>query len=402
MKLISLLLMTFFCSSNVRSSESGIFLKTQVIALDMELVGSRSEADSLGECAVACLYLHNTYGTCNALKYEKDNKICVKALVGRPYTKDLEPTGLRVAWASSTNYKFYPSFSIDNKGGSLEANSLFHSEDNGDRYPWLAVDLMTPHEIRGVKIMNRADCCAGERIRDIEIRVGHVAPFKMNTKGDTRYNFNALCGYFEGPATDGEVSQIPCSRPVIGRYITLQRYRRNTEPLNLRELVIDSTPAVNIALDEVYVLSTDEIEGDSQCPSSHPFAFNRGAQCCSGNREHHPSQGFDGWESKGSRGLLHFDSPVCFDSFVSCSIPPCLNYEYRRYPCYMEGFRLSTLNELTSKATGSAEECENYALSLDATGFSWWNGICYPKDGSVMPIEPSAPTGMIVAYLPCP
>ena len=61
---------------------------------------------------------------------------------------------------------------------------------------------------------------------------------------------------------------------------------------------------------------------------------------------------------------------------------------------------------LKSKSMESPEECEEYALSMNATGFSWTKfehisnpGMCYPKVGDIMSNGVALNLG---AFLPCP
>merc|ERR1712098_623682 len=95
-------------------------------------------------------------------------------------------SGLRVAWASSIQ--------------------------DGNRYPWLAIDLIRPHSVKKVEIVNRKGY--EKRTKDIEARVGDKKPFERHTNGDTLYTFNTVCGVFAGPANTGDNSEIECSPPI--------------------------------------------------------------------------------------------------------------------------------------------------------------------------------------------
>ena len=141
----------------------------------------------------------------------------------------------------------------------------------------------------------------------------------------------------------------------------LQRVSESNEPLNLLEVV----------------MARGEWEVDTQCPASHPYAFNEGKKCCD------------------SKKFLHFSSTECMGSFKACSFTdhPCLNYNYMNYGCYIENVDLSTTLDLGMKTTETAIECEEHARSVDgASGFIWTKSsfssprICIPKaDAKITP-----------------
>ena len=179
--------------------------------------------------------------------------------------------------------------------------------------------------------------CCSDRIDGTEVRVGPKRPFERNTKGSTIYSFNSVCGSFDGPTIPTEATVIPCSTPVVGRYVTLQRIVRmsNDPALNLNEVIIDSEP---VDLEPTYVFlrhsDSEPFHVDSQCPESHPLAFSQGRRCCEGNLEKHPKDDDAGtdlnYRKKGGKGLLHFDSKECAYPSVVCEQAPCLNYNFAR------------------------------------------------------------------------
>ena len=218
------------------------------------------------------------------------------------------------------------------------------------------------------------------------------------------YTTNAICGVFEGPGVSGITSTVSCSTTLIGRYVTLQRIGiPDIIALNFVEILIESTPETEKI--EIFLQSTAATDG--QCPSSYPYAYASGDKCCSRNVDEDRQPG---WEGKGSMGFLHFDSTGCAgNNSVMCANPPCMNYLYQRYGCYMEDVDLTTKDVLGYGPTDNPEKCEELALNTPgANGFVWTkkefignSGICYPKSGDVKPI-PDFTILAWAAILPCP
>jgi hypothetical protein len=82
-----------------------------------------------------------------------------------------------------------------------------------DTHPWLAIDLIVPHEITGIEIVERKDVGA-ERTNNIEVRVGDTKPFNAETSGRTRYSSNNVCGVFIDPGKVGGWRYF--TQPLIG------------------------------------------------------------------------------------------------------------------------------------------------------------------------------------------
>ena len=156
-------------------------------------------------------------------------------------------------------------------------------------------------------------------------------------------------------------------------------------PLEFTEVVLEAEPVLQMETTKVFLRSSNDDVAEGQCPESHPYAFAKGTKCCKGNMENHPKSGKTGWELLGSRGLLHFDSEACFYPFVSCDQELCLNFEYRKYPCYMEDVDITTETNLGYIPTATPEDCERMALNVSAAAFVWTklDQICYPKNGHV-------------------
>ena len=96
------------------------------------------------------------------------------------------------------------------------------------------MELTKAGTIFWIKIINRKDCC-GKRLSNIEARVG-----KNKITAETSENIlnNKLCGTYFGPARDGEVVYIQCSRPIKGQYVTLQKLRGKDKIINIAEVVV--------------------------------------------------------------------------------------------------------------------------------------------------------------------
>ena len=291
-----------------------------------------TQEDTLTECEYKC----TSSAICSGATYNEDTKTCTLARVD---TGPSNYTGLRVAWASSVMEHQHAWFAVDgNLKGNWEDKNLFHTCVGDDIYsctlgmpgthPWLAVDLVTPHSVARVEMVERVDCCA-DWTNNIEIRVGHTKPFDMGTSSDSLYNFNVVCGVFAGPGALGGNSSVTCSNPLIGRYVTLQRITSDVAFLSWVEVVIESEP-VDVPGEMVEILTS----GPAECPSSHPFTFSQGTRCCKTNLE------LGGWTAFGSHGVLHFDSLSCYSpdepSDVACPTSRCMNNGYQRYNCYIE------------------------------------------------------------------
>ena len=121
------------------------------------------------ECAIVCNNLFDLDMSCNAIIFDASNNVCTRAWF---ITGPTEDTGLRVAWASSVHTSMSAWFAIDrNTRGSATDENIFHLAENGEKFPWLAVDLITAHKVTEVTLLGRKDY--EHRTVDIEIRVGH-------------------------------------------------------------------------------------------------------------------------------------------------------------------------------------------------------------------------------------
>ena len=144
------------------------------------------------ECAKGCENLFHLDQSCNAIIFDESNNICTKTLYVA--SGPAEPTGLRVAWASSAGKRpaWFAIDRMDDPGrASWGKHNLFATKSSSsspnDEHPWLAVDLMTTHKVTAVKLVERIDTYIS-RNNDMEVRVGNEKPFARNTNGDTLYS----------------------------------------------------------------------------------------------------------------------------------------------------------------------------------------------------------------------
>ena len=108
----------------------------------------------------------------------------------------------------------------------------------------------------------------------------------------------------------------------------------NNEPLNWLEVMIKSKP---VETPQISIMKIVEDEG--LCPQSHPNAYLQGEHCCEINTD------FDSLMTIISPALS-FVSTTCKDAFgtnrhVACPHPPCLNFQYQPYRCFLDNLDIS-------------------------------------------------------------
>ena len=207
----------------------------------------------------------------------------------------------------------------------------FNKHGTSEPFPWIAVDLVTTQVVTAVEINVPGDnyLC---RVKDLEFRVGEERPFQPNTNGDVLYTSNRVCAEFPGPALTSTTKHV-CGEPLIGRYVTMQRVKENTDCLALAlfEMNLETKPAPPPETIEILLRAPNVDEAPvGQCPKDLSFAYAGGLECCESNLSNHPSEGLSGWELEGLQGRLHYDSPTCFGNSQTCDSPPCLNYNFQR------------------------------------------------------------------------
>ncbi|CAC5358468.1 unnamed protein product [Mytilus coruscus] len=108
----------------------------------------------------------------------------------------------------------YGSYTCD-KAVDGDRDSFSHSTHSSFPYWW--VDLGNNNRINRIDIYNRKGCC-GERLHDLEVKVGK----SMSTL--------KLCGFFKGPANNGEHVVITCKEKFEARFVKLMIMEKN--PVN--------------------------------------------------------------------------------------------------------------------------------------------------------------------------
>ena len=279
---------------------------------------TRIDVSSCIECGLKCKTLSN----CTAIQFDKTNNICTLIDFSQ-YS-----TGLRKAWASSVMVG--PWTAVDGEYGT----NHFHTKK--ELYSWYALDLLVEFEIREIKILERNDPHAvkhnnAKLTESIEARVGNQSPLTLYPADGSLYIINDFCGVFDGPGVTGDVSSIVCKKPIVGRYVTLQRTNEKNTYMHWREVVLMMEPIVPaVSYAEIKLLLDIKAQprpvcnsdvGYSECPESAPYAIKGGEICCNG---------------KTIYSRLNFDSKDCNGNMIQCSSPPCINHGCQPYNCYLQ------------------------------------------------------------------
>jgi len=115
--------------------------------------------------------------------------------------------------------------------GPTNDGNMCHTQEPGERSPWLAIDYGTPVTVKRVEIFNRGDCC-GWRTNNVDVRVADELP----TSANQMFSGGSLLGHFAGPATDGE-HIIITGEALSGRYVIVQMDNGEGVPLHLKEVM---------------------------------------------------------------------------------------------------------------------------------------------------------------------
>ena len=339
-----ILFLSFLFSTCFRQKEAEF--KAREVPIDEWEVSDKIESTTMStaHCGIKCLKKFAKDQSCTAIIYDEANSICTLAQLA------FFNTGLRVAWASSIHSGATNAwFAIDrnSKTGTYALCNIFRTDFNGDTHPWMAIDLLVPHIIKGVDIVERKDGWA-HNTNNIQVRIGNIKPFDASTNGNTSYMFNTECGVFIGPGARNGISVVTCTQPISGRYITLQRISKgDTGVINWSEVLVNYSQK-DIKTIKIFKMESENkfhhhskcppTVGLAECPESHPYSYKQGGYCCNKNID---------YERKDSRHpLLNFDSNYCRDDAgtdhnVTCDLPPCINYKCRRYNCYLVNKDLS-------------------------------------------------------------
>ena len=162
--------------------------------------------------------------SCNSIIFDESNNVCTRAFYSPGPPFDQRGTGLRVAWASTIYSHGY------NEKRAIDAdhvNDVFHTNAKpGERIPWLAIDLVGPEKVTKVKMTNRNH---GHKVLKSELVMTNLLKSAQ----------------MAGPAIPDIASSVPCSAPLIGRYVTQQKIMElqpTLTDLNLVEVILDSSP----------------------------------------------------------------------------------------------------------------------------------------------------------------
>ena len=134
---------------------------------------------------------------------------------------------IKEATAQSIDHRYTPKNAIDG-----DTTTFYHSDYTKTFGKWIQVQLITPGLVQSVIITNRLDCC-GDRLKNVEVRVGHIEVKKNRPSLITR---NSLCGNYTGPGLNGERVVIDCNPAIYGEYVTVQVL--HDEYLNIAELEV--------------------------------------------------------------------------------------------------------------------------------------------------------------------
>ena len=275
------------------------------------------------ECGLKC----QRNSTCTAIVYDDASNSCT--LIQRLKRSH----GLKIAWSSSVlANKRHPSFAVDGNAWT----GCFITKNNGDKYPWIAIDLLTEEKVTGVMLMERNNVYAN-RTKNIEVRVGNEKPFERNTNGNSVYTINKVCGLIDGPGIASGTTTLNCQIPIYGRYVTLQRMEGRATIINWMEVVVETETQTSTMMDmDISILTyiqrlaflkpkCDNAVDYSQCPMDFPYAVRRGELCCSS-----------------AVSSVNFDSEDCTNGESNdCQNKPCVNFGCQPYSCYLQGMTLS-------------------------------------------------------------
>ena len=95
---------------------------------------------------------------------------------------------------------------------------------------WIALEFHSQVEVTIVVLYARSDCC-WERTKNLEVRIADELP----TSSDSMFTGGQLLGYYEGPATSGEIIKVEGS-PHPGKYVLVQM--NNPQPLPFHEVTV--------------------------------------------------------------------------------------------------------------------------------------------------------------------
>ena len=166
-----------------------------------------------------------------------------------------------------------------------------------------------------------------QRTLQLEIRVGRTRT--PANYGLTRITANSVCGTTSS-RTNTESEIVNCDSPKNGRYLTLQSLANMM--LNIGEVnvyrkgmphIIHDVPRSKCPIRNTQSFLSVALPFDfGNCPSSHPFAFNSGNDCCK-----HAMQDAKTGSTGCNSGYIDRESRCCFrGESTTCRKKPCLDF----------------------------------------------------------------------------
>ncbi|XP_066287702.1 uncharacterized protein [Branchiostoma lanceolatum] len=127
-----------------------------------------------------------------------------------------------------------------------------------DSDPWWLVDLGTVSSVGTVRVLTRADCC-GERLQNLQVRVGDSPDFLLNQ----------ACGaIYTGTPSGGKRLELHCREGTAGQYVSVQTVK-TTDQLSLCEVEVFPEADVSppLACGETTLFVTETQNGTLSSPS---------------------------------------------------------------------------------------------------------------------------------------
>ena len=89
---------------------------------------------------------------------------------------------------------------------------------------------------------------------------------------------------------------------------------------------------------------------------------------------------------------MQFDSPTCGGAVLSCTDPPCLNFQLARYPCWLEGTDMRSDDGDPGVETETRQQCHDHVAALRATDPAYrgltWTHADMAGNAKVLPAGP--------------
>ena len=97
------------------------------------------------------------------------------------------------------------------------------------------MELAKESMVHYIKIRNRRNCC-GERFSNAEVRVGTYKVLENHY--EKTIIRNDICDTFDGIAKTGQLIDITCASPLLGKFVTIQIMDPNVKEINIAEVEI--------------------------------------------------------------------------------------------------------------------------------------------------------------------